>query len=50
MMCDAYTAMDPAGDDSPEEDRIAVFMFVAEERGKDGKLQEQVCWGAVLLE
>lgn len=45
VMCDAYTALAAFGDGddgSPEEDRIAVLMFVAEARGKEGKLHEKV--------
>ncbi len=45
-MCDAYTALAALGDGDdgcPEEDRIAVLMFVAEPLGKEGKLHEKVC-------
>ena len=47
-MCDAYAAtssLSDGGDGAPEEDRIAVMMFVAGEWGKEGRVDGQV-WPA----
>ena len=40
-MLDAYDSM-AGSDDVVDDDRVAVMMFVAGERGREGQVQEQV--------